>query len=100
VEVERYLLRPLSLEGCQNPGFEIRLESKYPERSQFMAYTYTNSRGTTYILHARTTTLESGKTRTLYFFAKEAREGTLEAVPEGYEVSESKNGLPVLKRKN
>ena len=54
--------------------------------------------GRTYILHSRETTLRNGRQQTLYFFAKEAKEGTLDAVPEGYEVSESKNGLPVLKR--
>ena len=35
-----------------------------------------------------------------FFFAKAEKEGALDAVPEGYEVSESKNGLPVLKRSN
>jgi hypothetical protein len=65
-----------------------------------MAYTYTNSKGTKYYLHGRTTTLQSGNTRTLYFFSKEEKEGTLDKVPEGYEVSESRNGLPVLKKTN
>ena len=64
-----------------------------------MAFTFTNSRGSSYILHARTTTLKNGNTQTIYFFAREAKEGVLDSVPEGYEVSESKNGLPVLKRK-
>ena len=63
-----------------------------------MAYTHTNSQGKTYILHSKETTLKNGNTQTIYFFAKDAREGALDAVPEGYEVSESKNGLPVLKR--
>lgn len=63
-----------------------------------MAFTYTNSKGKTYILHGRTRTLKSGKETTLYFFAKEEKEGSLDAVPEGYQVSESKNGLPVLKK--
>ncbi len=63
-----------------------------------MAYEYTNSKGKTYILHSKETTLRNGRNQTLYFFAKEAKDGSLEAVPEGYEVSESKNGLPVLKR--
>ena len=31
-------------------------------------------------------------------FAKTEKEGVLDGVPDGYEVSESKNGLPVLKR--
>ena len=63
-----------------------------------MAYAHTNSKGRTYFLHSKKTTLRNGRQQTLYFFAKEEKEGTLEAVPEGYEVSESKNGLPVLKR--
>ena len=69
------------------------------ERKNTMAYSYKNSRGTTYYLHARTRDLKSGKKQTLYFFAKTEKEGTLDRVPEGYEVSETKNGLPVLKRK-
>lgn len=64
-----------------------------------MAFSFTNSRGNSYILHARTTVLKNGNTQTIYFFAREAKEGALDGVPEGYEVSESKNGLPVLKRK-
>ena len=36
--------------------------------------------------------------RMLYFFAKEVKDGALNAVPAGYEVSEMKNGLPVLKK--
>lgn len=63
-----------------------------------MAFTYTNSKGSAYILHARTTMLKSGNTQTIYFFAKTEKEGVLDGVPDGYEVSESKNGLPVLKR--
>lgn len=64
-----------------------------------MAFSFTNSRGSSYILHARTTVLKNGNSQTIYFFSREAKEGVLDAVPEGYEVSESKNGLPVLKRK-
>jgi hypothetical protein len=63
-----------------------------------MAFSYTNSSGKTYYLHAMTQTLSSGKERTLYFFAQTKKEGTLEAVPDGYQVMESKNGLPLLKR--
>jgi hypothetical protein len=64
-----------------------------------MAYAHTNSRGRTYYLHSKTTTLKSGKRQTIYFFAKDVRpDSALEAVPAGYMVSESKNGLPVLKR--
>lgn len=64
-----------------------------------MAYSHTNSKGNTYYLHSRTTMLKSGREQTIYFFAKTIKEGALDAVPGGYEVSESKNGLPVLKKK-
>lgn len=65
-----------------------------------MAYSFTNSKGNSYILHGRQTTLKNGSKQTIYFFAKEAKEGALDAVPDGYMVSESKNGLPVLKKKS
>lgn len=64
-----------------------------------MAYAYENSKQKTYYLHSRETTLRNGRQQTLYFFAKDVREGALDDVPEGYEVVESRNGLPVLKRK-
>ena len=63
-----------------------------------MAYSYTNSKGSTYFLHGRETTLKNGTTRTLYFFAKEVKDGALDEVPAGYVISETKNGLPVLKK--
>ena len=63
-----------------------------------MAFSHTNSKGVAYILHSRTTTLKNGNSQTIYFFSKTEKEGALDAVPDGYEVSESKNGLPVLKR--
>ncbi|MBE9524901.1 MAG: hypothetical protein IMY76_07360 [Chloroflexi bacterium] len=64
-----------------------------------MAFSFTNSKDKTYYLHSTTRTLKSGKEQTLYFFAKEVKEkGSLDAVPAGYEVMESKNGLPVLKK--
>lgn len=63
-----------------------------------MAFQYKNSKGQTYYLHARETALKSGGTRKMYYFAKEVRDGAIDAVPSGYEVSETKNGLPVLKK--
>jgi hypothetical protein len=63
-----------------------------------MAFTHTNSKGNKYILHSRQTTLKNGTKQTIYFFAKEEKEGALDKLPEGYQVSESKNGLPVLKK--
>lgn len=64
-----------------------------------MAYTYTNSKGNKYVLHSRETTLKNGRQQTIYFFAKEEKDGALNDVPAGYEVAESRNGLPVLKKK-
>ena len=63
-----------------------------------MAYAFTNSKGVTYYLHTKKSTTSTGKERTLFFFAKEVKDGTLEAVPEGYTVVEMKTGLPVLKK--
>ena len=63
-----------------------------------MAYSVKNSKGTTYYLHQRETTLKNGRNQTIYFFAKEPKDGALDAVPSGYQVSETKNGLPVLKK--
>jgi hypothetical protein len=54
-----------------------------------MAFGYQNSKGVTYYLHAR------GK---MFFFAKEVKEGALDAVPAGYNVVEMKTGMPVLKK--
>ena len=64
-----------------------------------MAFAFTNSKGKTYLLHGKETTLKNGLTRTIYFFGKEAKEGALDSIPAGYEVAESKNGLPVLKKR-
>lgn len=64
-----------------------------------MAYSFTNSKDKTYFLHKKDTTLKNGRQQTIYFFAKEVKdEGALDAVPDGYMVSESRNGLPVLKK--
>ena len=53
-----------------------------------MAYGHTNSKGTTYFLH------QKGR---MFFFAKEVKEGALDAVPAGYNVVEMKTGMLVLK---
>ena len=63
-----------------------------------MAFSYTNSKDRTDYLHTKNTTLKNGRTQTIYFFAKEVKDGSLDAVPDGYMVSETKNGLPVLKK--
>jgi hypothetical protein len=53
----------------------------------------------TYFLHGRSRKVASGKTVTLYFFAKAPGAGAIEALPSGYKVVESeKTGLPILKK--
>lgn len=66
-----------------------------------MAYTVTSRKsGKTYFLHERKQQLKGGQQVTLFFFAGEAKEGAIDALPAGYEVSEnSTTGLPLLKKK-
>lgn len=64
-----------------------------------MAYSYTNSKGQTYILHTREVVLKNGRKQRIYFFARDERAGALDAVPAGYQVMETKRtGMPVLKK--
>jgi len=63
-----------------------------------MAYGFTNSKGVTYYLHTKKQPTASGKERVLFYFSKEIKQGTLDAVPAGYKVVEMKTGLPVLKK--
>jgi hypothetical protein len=65
-----------------------------------MAYSYKNSKGQTYYLHGREVQLNNDHRRTIYFFAKEPREGALETVPAGWQVTEGRNALPVLSKLN
>ena len=63
-----------------------------------MAFSYENSKGTTYFLHGRDVELKNGRTQRIYFFAKEVKDGALDEIPAGRIVAESRNGLPVLKK--
>ena len=65
-----------------------------------MAFSYTNSKGTTYYLHGREVELNNDRLRTIYFFAKDERDGVLEQVPDGWQVTEGRNALPVLSKNN
>ena len=53
-----------------------------------MAYSHTNSKGTTYYLHS------NGR---MFFFSREIKEGALDALPAGKSVVEMKTGMLVLK---
>lgn len=64
-----------------------------------MAYTHTNSKGQTYYLHQRDVTLKGGRVQRIYFFAREVKDGAIDAMPEGYVAVENpRTGLPILKK--
>lgn len=64
-----------------------------------MAFSYKNSKGQTYYLHTRKVTLKNGRVQVIYFFARDVRDGSLDSVPTGYKVMETKRtGMPVLKK--
>lgn len=61
-----------------------------------MAVTHTNRKNTSYTLYQGTT--KTGKPR--YFFAKQSKKGLpCESIPDGFEVSESPNGVVSLVKK-
>jgi len=65
-----------------------------------MAYEFTNSKGTKYYLHFKDVNLKGGREQRIYFFARDIRDGSLEAVPDGYQVIETeRTGMPILKKK-
>lgn len=62
--------------------------------------TVSKKSGKTYHLHARRQKLRGGQEVTLYYFAGQPGEGAIDALPDGYEVSENeRTGLPLLKKK-
>jgi hypothetical protein len=64
-----------------------------------MAFAFTNSRGVTYYLHSKKVNLKGGREQMIFFFARDIRPGSLEAVPAGYKVIETtKTGMPILKK--
>ncbi len=65
-----------------------------------MAYSVKSKKsGKEYFLHQRNQVLKGGHTVTLYYFGGEAKDGAIDALPSGYEVSENtRTGLPLLKK--
>ena len=64
-----------------------------------MAYSFVNSKGQTYYLHAKTVKRAGGKEGKLHYFSRDVRQNeALNAVPPGYKVIEMKTGLPTLKK--
>lgn len=55
--------------------------------------------GQTYYLHSKDVILRGGRQQTIYFFAREEKDGVLNSLPAGYEVMEnSRTGLPMLRK--
>ncbi len=64
-----------------------------------MAYAVTNSKGQEYFLHGKMVTLRGGRKQQIYYFAREEKADALDALPDGYIVTENKRtGLPMLKK--
>ena len=62
--------------------------------------TVSKKSGKTYFLHSRRQKLKGGQEVTLYYFGGEAKEGAMDALPEGYEIMENeRTGLPMLRKK-
>jgi hypothetical protein len=66
-----------------------------------MAFSHVNSRGQTYYLHSKDVKLRgSGRTQTIYYFAKEVKPGALDNIPDGKTIVENnRTGLVFLKGK-
>lgn len=63
------------------------------------AFTHTNKDGVKYYLHSKEVQLRGAQKRTIYFFAREVRDGSLIEIPEGMEVIENeRTGLPMLRK--
>jgi hypothetical protein len=66
-----------------------------------MAYSQTNTKGQQYFLHMKDVTLKGGRLQRIYFFARDVRDGAVDALPEGYiSVENPRTGLLVLKKAN
>ncbi len=65
-----------------------------------MAYSQANTRGQEYFLHSRKVTLKGGRVQTIFYFARKVDPTcAIDAVPDGYMVSENqRTGLLLLKK--
>lgn len=69
-------------------------------RSVSMAYKHTNSKGVTYYLNSKAVVLRGGKEQTIYYFSKDERKESIDAVPAGMQVNENpRNGFLTVSRK-
>ena len=65
-----------------------------------MAYSVKSKKsGKTYFLHTKDVILKGDRKQTIYFFSGDAT-GSINKLPDGYEVTENvKTGLPMLRKK-
>lgn len=65
-----------------------------------MAYSVKSKKsGKNYFLHSKDVILKGGRKQRIFYFAGEAKEGSLNELPAGYEVMENKRtGLPMLRK--
>ena len=62
--------------------------------------TVSKKSGKTYYLHSRRQKLKGGQEVTLYYFGGEAKDGAIDAIPDGMEITENeRTGLPMLRKK-
>ena len=62
-----------------------------------MAYSHTNSKGSTYYLHSKDVTLRGGRNQTIYYFSRRRINSC--DLPSGKKVIENeRTGLPFLKK--
>ncbi len=66
-----------------------------------MAYSVESKKsGKTYYLHSKEVELKGGRKQRIYYFAGDVRPEALDALPDGYEVTENaRTGLPMLRKK-
>ena len=66
-----------------------------------MAYSVESKKsGKTYYLHPKEVELKGGRNQRIYYFAGDVRPEALDALPDGYEVTENaRTGLPMLRKK-
>ncbi len=66
-----------------------------------MAYSVQSKKsGKTFYLHSKEVTLKGGRIQRIYYFAGTIKPEALDALPDGYMVSENtRTGLPLLKKK-
>ncbi len=73
----------------------VRRQIYFAKGVKFMAVTYTNRKGRKYYLYKGVT--KTGKPR--YYFSRDGSGDLVEEIPEGYEISESVNGIVSLAKK-